>query len=409
MAFLLMDVRRMICNIPVFEKINKDMCCGCEACANICPKSIISFMSDEEGFRFPSIDPNECIKCNACVKVCPAINTNSEKEIDFKVKAGYLLDNNLVRSSSSGGYFSAFVEAFKKIYQNGKIVGVVWDMNYRYVHHIVASEESLALMRGSKYIQSRKDYVYREIKQYLIDGNAVLFTGTGCEVAALKRYLSIDYPLLYTIDIICKGSCSEKPFVEFVSGLENRYKSKITNINMRYVGWKTWIPQWIKIDFVNGKYYKKIFYTTDFGRAFYLMQRKSCATCMYSGKRRVSDITLGDFHGADKEKEYYNPNGVSIAVLNTSKGEKLIDDIDYNSVRLVDVSYDEVALANPCLRGPVGENPKREQFSHYLSSFGLREAVAKTYPLKEKIINHLPPNLARNLYIIVRRMKGKNI
>lgn len=399
----------MICNIPVFEKISKDMCCGCEACANICPKSVITFKSDAEGFRFPSVDSNGCINCNACVKVCPALNINKEKEINFKVKAGYVLDNDIVKKSSSGGFFSAFVNAFKDRYPEGKIVGVVWNSEYSYVHHIIDSGESVNLMRGSKYIQSRKNYIYREIKKYLSKGYAVLFTGTGCEVTALKRYLSVDYPLLFTIDIVCKGSCSEKLFAEYASRLEEKYKSTISNVNMRYIGWKTWIPQWIKIDFINGKTYKKIFYTTDFGRAFYLMQRKSCATCVFSGKRRVSDITLGDFHGADLCKEYYNPKGISIAVINTLKGDQLTNAIDFDKIKMVDVSYDEVAIANPCLKGPVGENPKREVFVKYLFSIGLKKAVLKTYPLKERIINHLPPDVARNLYVIVRKIKGESV
>ena len=35
--------------------LNKSDCCGCSACANICPKRAIEMMADEEGFLYPNI------------------------------------------------------------------------------------------------------------------------------------------------------------------------------------------------------------------------------------------------------------------------------------------------------------------------------------------------------------------
>ena len=49
---------------------NKNECCGCTACYNICPKSAISMEEDTEGFLIPIIDQNLCVECGKCRSVC---------------------------------------------------------------------------------------------------------------------------------------------------------------------------------------------------------------------------------------------------------------------------------------------------------------------------------------------------
>ena len=47
--------------IKLFE--NKNKCCGCTACMNICPKKAISMKEDEEGFLYPIVDEEKCVEC----------------------------------------------------------------------------------------------------------------------------------------------------------------------------------------------------------------------------------------------------------------------------------------------------------------------------------------------------------
>ena len=52
--------------------IKRNECCGCELCAQTCPKHIIEMSPDEEGFLYPHIlDDTDCINCNRCISVCP--------------------------------------------------------------------------------------------------------------------------------------------------------------------------------------------------------------------------------------------------------------------------------------------------------------------------------------------------
>lgn len=64
----------------------KKECCGCAACANICPKSAITMNRDNEGFEFPFIDKDKCIDCSLCAKVCPIKTSIEKQEIENRKK-----------------------------------------------------------------------------------------------------------------------------------------------------------------------------------------------------------------------------------------------------------------------------------------------------------------------------------
>ena len=52
----------------------KEDCCGCTACANICPKQAITMKPDPEGFLYPVVNEENCINCGVCDATCPIHN-----------------------------------------------------------------------------------------------------------------------------------------------------------------------------------------------------------------------------------------------------------------------------------------------------------------------------------------------
>ena len=50
--------------------IDPSECCGCTACASVCPRDAISMKPDVMGFLYPSVDEANCIECGLCEKVC---------------------------------------------------------------------------------------------------------------------------------------------------------------------------------------------------------------------------------------------------------------------------------------------------------------------------------------------------
>lgn len=366
--------------IPIYEKMKMSDCCGCEACSTVCPKNIIAFEEGEDGFRYPFADSGKCIHCNACVRVCPVLNKADHTVIQRECYGGYAKDEALVVSSSSGGIFSLLVKRFKELYPDGKFVGVVWGENFRNTEYYITDNiEDLKLMRVSKYVQARKADIYRKVKDTIINKKRVLFTGCPCEVAALKSYLGKlkESEYLYTVDFVCKGPISERVMHEYLDKICG--KNEIKSINMRVVGKQPWIPQWIRIEYGKNKKVFMPFYSTPLGIAFQIIQRRSCYQCPFCGKGRYSDITLGDFHGADPTRRYYNANGTSAIVVNTIRGQSMLHEIMDRCV-LEQVTYDELSKPNPCIEYPVKMDSRRAHFSENLHKFGLIGAWKREIP-----------------------------
>ena len=166
--------------------IQKKQCTGCAACADVCPKNCIDMSLDSEGFRYPKVNSLTCVNCDLCKSVCPALN-GAECDILAETYAVKSKDEKVRLESSSGGAFSQIA---KYILNNGGIVfGAAFDDDWT-VHHIaVDSEGDLRLLRTSKYTQSRMHGIYRQVKKKLKEGYKVLFTGTPCQVNALKLFL----------------------------------------------------------------------------------------------------------------------------------------------------------------------------------------------------------------------------
>lgn len=51
--------------------LTKESCCGCTACASICPKNAIVMEVDEEGFLYPNVNAAFCVRCYLCIDICP--------------------------------------------------------------------------------------------------------------------------------------------------------------------------------------------------------------------------------------------------------------------------------------------------------------------------------------------------
>ena len=171
----------------------KKSCCGCTACASVCPKQAIEMLPDENGFFYPKINNELCINCNLCKKVCSYQNhrlTYSEK----KVFAATSQNTNILESAS-GGLFASFA---KTILAKGGIIygsAMQYYNNQLHVRHIKVTDESdLHLLKGSKYVHSNMDGIFPEILSDLKKQKTVLFSGTPCQVAGLKGYLQKDYP-----------------------------------------------------------------------------------------------------------------------------------------------------------------------------------------------------------------------
>ena len=165
---------------------------------------------DEEGFMYPIVDESICINCGLCEKTCPELNLQENKN-PIDVFAAINPNAEIRLKSSSGGVF--FYLAEKIINQGGAVIGACYDKNWRVKHEVAYTLDDVQKMRGSKYVQSRMNDVYLQTKKLLQNGIPVLFSGTSCQIMALKLFLNKEYDKLLAVELICAG-VAKSSFVE---------------------------------------------------------------------------------------------------------------------------------------------------------------------------------------------------
>ena len=101
------------------------------------------------------------------------------------------------------------------------------------IHDCAENIEELSKFRGSKYVQSKLDNVFIEIKKKLDDKKKVLFSGTPCQVSGLKRYLRKQYDNLFLIDLVCHGIPSPGLWSMYVKYIKGSVKSRLTYVSFR--------------------------------------------------------------------------------------------------------------------------------------------------------------------------------
>lgn len=311
-------------------------CYGCEACVQACTKGAICMQENDEGFRYPVINPSICINCGLCRKVCPHSQPPTRYEDEKLAWGGYHKNANVRAESTSGGAFSAIVESWCD--DNYVIFGAVADgLN---VHHeYICDKKDLAKFRKSKYSQSVMGSAYSDAKAFLKAGKKVLFSGTPCHIAALKAFLrGKKYANLLTVEVVCEGIPSPlyvRKYAEFIRG---KYAASLTDIDYRdSASAKIKSPDWVtpgkwdfqveKIILSNGKIIKKDRWFNPFWSVWlnHLISRPSCYECPFACVERNADITMGDLWGVHLYcPDLYGKNGgSSLVVCNSEEGRNV--------------------------------------------------------------------------------------
>lgn len=310
------------------EITDKKRCSGCTACWSACPKRCISMQEDEEGFLYPVVDDSQCIQCGKCVKVCPYshsefANKPAEEELSL-CYAAYNKDEEVRYQSSSGGMFRAFAD--KIIAEGGVVFGAAFNKDFLVEHTYADTVEKLRPLMGSKYLQSRMGNSFGMVKRFLNDGRKVLFTGCGCQIAGLKRFLNNDDNNLICVDLICHGVDSPKVWQSYLHSLLPDDKVEYVNFRDKRTGQdnSSVVIKGMETEFYEKKRDFLYFNSWQYG----LFTRPACEICPFKSDNRVSDITISDCWGFLKiAPELYDDKGLSSVIIHTDKGQSLFDTI----------------------------------------------------------------------------------
>ena len=407
----------------MIEIRDKKDCCGCSACVQRCPKQCIFLKEDEEGFLYPFVDKETCVDCGFCEKVCPVLHQVQER-IPLEVFAAKNPNEKIRMNSSSGGVFTQLAEQIIKV--GGVVFGVKWNEHFEAVHDYTETKDGLAAFRGSKYVQSLVGDTFKQAEQFLKQGRRVLYSGTPCQIAALKLFLRKEYENLLAVDFICHGTPSPGVFRWYLSeelaqeaarqsGKKIQFRSSVSipviskadilaqehgfeieDISFRdkREGWKKYsfvlsLKSLSKVQIAGEKNSVSLSYTLNkhaFMRGFLrdLYLRPSCHACPAKAGKSGADITLGDYWGIqDLMPDLDDDRGISAITINTKKGQTMLH---ATNAKLYPAPYDDLCEKNPALVHSCRINTNRIPFfANTNETFYMRINRLCRVPLKQKL------------------------
>ncbi len=353
---------------------NKEDCCGCTACASICTHDAITMIPDALGFLYPQVDVNKCVECGLCEKVC-AFNDHYDTSLNLEKPIAYgARHKNMkeVETSRSGAAFIAISDYVLE--QGGVVYGAGYAEHFRVVHKRATTKEERNEFKGSKYVQSDMNIVFRQVKEDLRNGLTVLFSGTPCQTSGLNSFVGKRLrERLFLVDIVCHGVPGPYLWRDYLSYLEKIQGSPIVWVNFRdkqKYGWRAHLESFI---FKNGGG-NKMSFTFLFYK--HIMFRQSCGKCHFCNTRRPSDITIADFWGWEKTDPDINKDdkGLSLVLVNTEKGKRLFEAI---KDRMNVVPADLENCLQTHLRMPSDIHPLRMQFEDEYKKKGFEYVYLK--------------------------------
>lgn len=364
----------------------KSLCCGCAACVQRCPKRCITLNEDHEGFFYPKVDADACIDCGLCEKVCPIFNEGNKRK-PLKVYAAINKDEKIRLESSSGGIFTLLAE--QTIQERGVVFGARFDENWQVRLDYTETVEGISSFRGSKYVQARTENTYQQAERFLKEGRKVLFTGSPCQIAGLKKFLRKEYENLLAVDFVCHGVPSPKVWKRYLrellafKGEKNSvsFSSNPSSVSEGYapiadISFRNKSLGWKKYSFVlrqnltkataegeeNTVSFSDMHRENTFMRLFLsdVILRPSCYHCHCKEGKSGADITIADFWGIGNiSPEMDDDKGTSLIILQTEKGEQTFSALD---IVKKEQTYEEASRCNQGLKSHCKPHPKRELF-----------------------------------------------
>ena len=351
-------------------------CCGCGACAQSCPKNYISMEPDSEGFLYPKVDETQCVNCGLCEKVCPILLKQKPDSIKVAAYAAYTSNSELREKSSSGGIFSLLAQEI--LNRGGTVAGAAFDADFSVRHILVETDAELDRLRGSKYVQSRMEDTYVQIRDLLKQGRPVLFTGVACQIAGLKAFLGREYENLYTVDVLCHGVPSPKVWAHY-----RREQAQIHGTTLEEVSFrdkrKGWRHYSMALNFAEGVEYCRPGAEDTYLRVFLrdLCLRPSCHSCRFKDFPRLSDLTIGDAWGIERHMpDLDDDHGTSVVLVNSEKGMGLWNAVADNAVSRQG-ELDVLLPKSADSRKSVKPHPNRSRFFAALNRGDSMEQLCK--------------------------------
>lgn len=340
-------LKESVCNENSLEnKVDLDyeitgMCCGCGACASVCPNKAIKIEKNSDGFEHYIIDHEKCVGCGMCKAVCPMYSVDApymkESKDLYSIKSN---TEQVLKVSSSGGVGHEIASML--LDDDYAVCGCIYDAENNIAKHIwVTSNEKdkLALLQGSKYIQSVSSNALEQLQE-IVKTRKVAFFGTPCQAAAVDKMLrkigKRDKAVI--VDLICHGVPSIHLWNKYLSDIDRKNNIGEHPVVIFRNKDRDWRNRSINIRGNACKYEnsedKDDFYAF-FRRGLCYME--SCTECPYR-ERSAADLRIGDYWG---DKFISDKQGVSMVITNTECGKQIVKALEDR--RLCNVKQEDLS------------------------------------------------------------------
>ena len=304
----------------------------------------------------------------------------------MKCYYGYSKDAQVLENSASGG--TGYLIA-KMFFEKGfSVYGVRYSDDFSFAYYDKAKTiNDLLLFCGVKYIFGKENGVKNKILSDLENGKNVAVFGLPCFINALSK--KVDNVAkekrknLVCVDLVCHGPMNLLAHQKFIQELNEKYNSNLTSFLVRSKR-RGWTKPVLFAKFENGSEHTENFYESDYCYAFGVSTNEGCFTCENKGANRKSDITIGDYWGANSKMLGYNEMGTSLIIVNTALGEKIYNDLEETMI-LYEADEGIVKKNNPYYYNSVSRHQNREKFLKNIKKTDFHTAVFRSYSLKAKI------------------------
>lgn len=390
----------------VNEVLPQVQCMGCGACVSACPVNAIRLTGDEYGVYRAQVDEKKCIHCGKCSKVCAAVELPlNRNDNPPKAYAFISSDPTTRRESSSGGAFTALAKTILR--QGGVVVGAAWNEEFTINHILIDNERDLPKLQKSKYFQSYMGDVCGKIKVELQKGKKVLFCGTPCQIAGLKKFIGKDNDNLILVDLLCANCPSASFFKKYLT--EHHNVNEIEKYDFRYKSPddQIWDAKKVKITLKNGE--TKIEGTNDYLQITHACGpslSSQCMICKYQGNQRLGDLTIGDCWGIQNYDSAMDVSmGVSVILVNNHKGKKILEAVPETDIgTLKEIPLEQVKKYNVLAFIEKRNWPKTKRREKFLSEVQKKSFTEAKTETDAYMVNVLTPKPVQNF-----RLEGNKL
>lgn len=337
-----LDDADVLVKCPV--KLPVSQCSGCGACEAACPENAIRLEMDKKGFWHPVFDPVKCSECDWCINACPK---KGRRQL-VQYASGDLPKIYVGEVLSEDGNYDAYSGFFRELAhfalseRHGVVFGSRLNENLEPVLSWTREESETAAFAEQRFLISRKTQAFRKVKEFLEQGEFVLFAGIPCECAGLKSYLNRNYTKLFVCEFLCHSTVSEKLFHKYTDFLSEKQGAPMEKLYFgnfpakSMAASKTIVSHYKGGGRVERKYNASPYYQMIEQQ---LPANEACSNCSYNIKKKVGDITIGELRNlmrGEVPKEWKN---YSIIMANTEKGRRVLTRLE-EKASLVETDYD---------------------------------------------------------------------